>query len=798
MGKKRKRGASAHNVSNEGNLPGSPEPDEIDEEDVQMVRNDPQLARLVSGMELPPVHQLDARSSRRKSPARSDEVLAEYERSGARSPASETKEGAAASANAGSLPAKTLGGELVQQPIPAHTRQESRRSDGDDAPHAQPDRQQGGNVSSAKQPEQQRSPQKQVQLEKEREDTDTSPELRLSDAKLKIGTLSESIVSSPYEHAHHLKSLLSLCTNSSPAIARMARLSLYLVLKDVAPGYTIRLPPREHERNEKLSKPVQRARDFERNLLSVYKGFLSHLQKASGSIRINSLHDHRTDKDAVQAVQCLSGFARSLAHFNCRIDVLRALVPRLAVVSSDITDPAASALSELVRSDAHGDASLEVVQLIAQLFRQHKCSLHPQVLQPLAAVKLDRNLVLKKREEEAKEELKRVSGANLSRKQRYKQRRAEREQARKQRASLRQRRKEGRITKEEQEEKDLEEQTKLDMAEAQALPDIEKRKRLQTLSLEAMFEVYFRVIKQAASEGETANSDSKGRCCSNELLDKTLTEVSRRVHFISIDYMGDLMACLRKLMQHASLSKLIRAKCLQSAALMLSGEGSALNIDPHEFHKQLYCLLDEALVAGEESGVLLRLVSDMILSSKAVTSARAAAFAKRLCTSALHSEHGAAIGALACVRQLLTKSNAMRILLENDEATGAGGSGGFKPAALDPDYANARETCAWELSLLAQSPSRELANAARETASLPVEEAPPAAPFGALSADEVAQRHNTTNTSSDDCDELNFFQFTPHPTSHDAKRQPLLHRLLRRNKPPECSAFDTTADSARV
>lgn len=817
------------------------------EENAEMLKTDPRLASMIAYMQIPSAEAVSAsvRKSepRRRSAIDAEDAEAEYEKSGARFSASDNP--AADAADPGPLPVKKLDGSVVWHTQTEHAAGEQQSNtaaelnDDAETSHAAETvtaKQStadtiGGKKQRRKLQKEQSKVQKTLDVQKAKDGdarighsgtgTETtegrSPQAhehstaahdalneienehkRHQEAKIKIGTLSESIMASPYDYAHHLKSLLSLCTDRNVAVARMARLSLYVVLKDIAPGYTIRLPPKEHELNETLSKPVQRARDFERQMLSTYKAFLSHLQKVCGSIKINCVNDHRVEKDAVQAVQCLCGFARALSHFNCRTDILRFLVPRLAVVSSVIGDEVATALSDVVGNDRHGDAALDTVQLIAQLVRQHRCDLHPRTLQPLGAVPLDSTLLLKKRHEEAKEEKQHEDGLNVSRKQRYKQRKAERAQARKERTVLRQKRKDGLISKEEREEKELEEQTKRDVQEAQALPDFEKRKRLQTLTLEAMFEIYFRVFKHACSmetsdhQSLNASAREDSSCQPTPLLDGALSGTAQRVHFISVDYMGDLMASLRKLMQHALLSKLMRAKCLQSANAILSGEGSALNIDPHEFHKQLFELLDEPLNPGDEGCTLLSLVHDMIARNRSVSSARVAAFAKRLCTTALHCEEGMATGALACVRQLLTKSSSVRVLLENDEATGSNISGGYKPSATDPDYANARDTCAWELGLLQKCPQNDLARAAADAASLPIDEAPPAAPNGSRRPNDVARIHDTSGGDIPAIDDL------AAKISDNQKQQPLIHRLLRRGKTPDPSLLDHTTDVASV
>ena len=54
-------------------------------------------------------------------------------------------------------------------------------------------------------------------------------------------------------------------------------LSQLAVFKDIIPGYRIR-PLTDKEKAEKVSQIVQRARDFEQGLVSVYQSYLRTLE----------------------------------------------------------------------------------------------------------------------------------------------------------------------------------------------------------------------------------------------------------------------------------------------------------------------------------------------------------------------------------------------------------------------------------------------------------------------------------------------------------------------------------------
>lgn len=136
-------------------------------------------------------------------------------------------------------------------------------------------------------------------------------------------------------------------------------------------------------------------------------------------------------------------------------------------------------------------------------------------------------------------------------------------------------------------------------------------------------------------------------------------------------------------------------------------------------------------------------------SQRHVQAPRLAAFAKRLGCSALHSEPGEALGALAVARDVCARNPRVRQLLEND----ADCSGSYDPDAAEPEAAGGLFAVAWELALLARHAHPAVAAAARELAGLPVEadavvpppklnEAPRARPFLSRSCLPGARKEN--------------------------------------------------------
>lgn len=131
-----------------------------------------------------------------------------------------------------------------------------------------------------------------------------------------------------------------------------------------------------------------------------------------------------------------------------------------------------------------------------------------------------------------------------------------------------------------------------------------ERARFQSQTLEAAFEVYFRVIKNAAGD-EAAEG--------TPLLGSALRGLGRQALLISIDYLADLMGSLRALLQKGGLPLPLRVRALAAANEVMSGPGAALNVDAAAFHAELYSLLGEGSPPEGEGGAELLGVAQRML-----------------------------------------------------------------------------------------------------------------------------------------------------------------------------------------
>jgi nucleolar complex protein 3 len=93
------------------------------------------------------------------------------------------------------------------------------------------------------------------------------------------------------------------------------------------------------------------------------------------------------------AVRCMSGLLTALPHFNYSSDLLRALVARMASRDAEARAAAVAAVGATARAYAAGGATsrlaLEAVQLVADLVRRRRCVCPPEVVACLLDVRLE-------------------------------------------------------------------------------------------------------------------------------------------------------------------------------------------------------------------------------------------------------------------------------------------------------------------------------------------------------------------------------------------------------------------------
>ena len=521
--------------------------------------------------------------------------------------------------------------------------------------------------------------------------------------------------------------LLELVADVDVQVARLSMLSIFAIMRDVIPAYKIR-PQHEREKDDVVqSKEVKQLWAHENALLKAYQSYLKVLLNA-----FKGQKDLPTSKSALTlgraAAKCLASLVTALPHFNFSGDILQVIVPGIANKDEEIKRECAGAISALVKdglkSAESGQAAVEATQLLADFVRRRDCTgLPPEVVSCLMEFTFPDII--------SAEDL-----ADAKRSRKSKKKKGKRKG---------------------KDERDVSRAFK----EAQAVIDKDTRRHQQSVVLEAMFEMYFRVLKTADA---ALNAVQRGHAGQRRhwsqarfqkrfpLLAPALKGLAKFAHLISIDYFQDIITTLEDVLESPCVPHDIRCRCLLTASEIAKGQeesSNCLNVDRAALYKELYkamystmeipledddqtlphllsrrtfhdgypgSALTPPVPFDDTSPVLLaRVLDDMLLDSRRTLDIhRQAAFTKRAATIALQAtDSGLALTMLYVIYRMLKRYPKLRSMIEDDE--GAGPSTSFYGAMLDKTctsvefadqdpsmHEGALYTPLWELSILSE------------------------------------------------------------------------------------------------
>ncbi|KAH8117472.1 nucleolar complex-associated protein 3 [Phellopilus nigrolimitatus] len=531
-----------------------------------------------------------------------------------------------------------------------------------------------------------------------------SRKARIQAAKEQIASICQDIVADPENSIGLLRRLHTFClveisTPSHPEpvpndifIRRLAFLSQLAVFKDIIPGYRIR-PLTDTEKAEKVSQLVQRTRDFEQGLVSIYQAYLRTLEselKAKSEL-------------ADTALQCICRLLADLTHFNFRVNLMTAVIARLSRKTWDeSSDLCLRTLTSVFRADITGQPSLEIVRLLNRMIKERRFSVHPNVMFCLLDLRLKTELGGVRASQSKADKEKPSDGMSKGRR------------LKKTRKKLK-------------ETQGIEEE----MREAEAEVDREERSSVQTETLKLLFVLYFRILKNDKP---------------TPLLPAALQGISRFAHLVNIDFFRDLLQVLRDLIiqnagteetrttddtvQEEILTSDVRdmhrrLQCIVTAFELLSGQGEALNIDLTDFVNRLYAMIIplstmpgiEAPIAGTKASRISKIDSkndtpanmlfralNLVFSARTPSFAksppwRTAAFAKRLITASLQLPASTTTRLLTFTQSLFAKEPKLEALLSAEDRMA---DGIYRPDVDDPQLCNPFATNLWELQLLSE------------------------------------------------------------------------------------------------
>ena len=488
--------------------------------------------------------------------------------------------------------------------------------------------------------------------------------------KRKIAICSVSAIENPESKGEDsLKVLLQYARSQDPKVCQISMLSLQAIFKDILPTYKIK---ELNEADLNLSKEVRRQHNFESMLLRTYQQFLRIIFKKTRS---------GFNQVKVISCKCLCNLLKANYTFNYRSDILKHAVPLTNSSVRDVADTAVECLSSLFKIDKEGEATLEALQLIADFVRKNDCTLNGKVIEILKEIRLSDDLSRKLLQAEEDDSV------HISRKE-------------KQRRALDRRRKRDAA---------LSEGRDVDYHLGSATQGVKEKIKYQTKIVEAMFECFFRVLKNF-KEGvsEDVEEGLAEKHFNWPLLSAALSGLAKYSSYINIDFMKDLFNWLYIISSEKDVPKIQIFQCLNAVYHILDGPGKALNIDTLRFDTALYDILLEESFLPRGNSDEYQLLDNRCAVPKAIQMAllfrrvmdrkRVINFMKRICMCSLHEPYSeGTLGSIHLVARLLQRYVSTRALLENDEINTTYSISDFERTM----ELHGKNTCPlWELSLL--------------------------------------------------------------------------------------------------
>ncbi|KAF6774918.1 hypothetical protein AHF37_05920 [Paragonimus kellicotti] len=401
-----------------------------------------------------------------------------------------------------------------------------------------------------------------------------------STVKLVIVTNCETVVQSPEAHMASLRELVRLFESSKIMSLKEIRLiliaSLCFVFKDILPSYRIRNLT-EPEKNQQMKKETKKLRFFEENLLVNYRKYTDVLRAILSSATnvgksTRGAKSCKIDWNAVDRVTALRAACQLLeAHprFNFSEELIQSVLPYLNNTSEKLSSIVFNTFKTVFANDREGEASLSICKAIHAFWRKMSYRLKPTVARVLSLVPI-----------------KDVADPN---------------------SNVGSKRDRKLLSRRERKKDKLERKHEKQMSETQAAKSRDERSKLNTLILNEILFVYFKLLKT------TDNS---------QLLSAVLEGLSVYSNLINVVYVESLLSILNRLITHKSTGLYDGLNCVNTALNILNHRGStfALETDPTRFYNHLYALL------GRMAGV--RAMSNEMDLSKSNLNTLSAAYAR--------------------------------------------------------------------------------------------------------------------------------------------------------------------------
>ncbi|VDK18354.1 unnamed protein product [Anisakis simplex] len=514
-------------------------------------------------------------------------------------------------------------------------------------------------------------------------------------AKQEISDIALNLLAQPQQQIDRLRVLIGLCKGERihslirETVQKLAIASTVEVFVDIIPGYAIR-PLSEEEKSQKMKKETKKLHDYENTLLNYYNKYLQVIEKnvtkalpKKGSVLNEATF---TYKLAIVSLRSLCKLLVDVPHFNFSTNIISLLVRLTTSKHETVIDECCNALSKLFKSDLSLKYCAFAARAISAIVNEKK-STTDHVSSKLLLTLLCMNIkeIDMQKDDHGKEKEKLLG-------KRFKL------------AKERQSKTKNKYSKQ---LKKLES----DLKEIEAAESLTTKVKYATEAMKYIFLTYFRVIKHMPN---------------SNLLEPVLEGLSKFAHLLNVEFFDDIVSALQTLVDQQHMKVLDSLHCIHAVFVILSGEGSAINVDPYRFYKSIYRIMNDipfekrSDVRDREMILLLKSLHLMINHRrKQVILCRVAAFVKRLLHISFLLPTNYTIAILCAIRTFFISHPRLNSMLECDDddrsvVNKSSALDVFIPEVNDPDCCNALSTSIiLETDLLSKHPNAIISQLAK-------------------------------------------------------------------------------------
>ncbi|KAH3672320.1 hypothetical protein WICMUC_004291 [Wickerhamomyces mucosus] len=476
---------------------------------------------------------------------------------------------------------------------------------------------------------------------------------KIQQLKEEISELVSRLQEEPEEHIDALNRLIRMAQSRNLNTSRFSILALVPALNSIIPGYRIR-PLTELEKKEKVTKDVQKLRNFEQKLVFNYKSYIDLLTQ------LNTKSNLPNSQEMGQiAIKAACELALSFPHFNYRSDVLVILIRRICrpgIKNDPVFSQCIKTLENLLKDDDEGDISWDIVRLLTKTIKSRGFRIDEAVVNVFLSINIlnDYDPSATEEEREEKRKLRKKDRVHLSKKER----------------------------KQRKERKEIEEE----LRKAEQKITTEEREKFQAEILKQLMKTYLETLRMKP----------------HELIASILEGLAKIGHMVNFELLGDFLQVIKEIIRDATLESQsltdleIRQILLSIAtafALISNHSQYKVSIDLSGFIDSLYTVLYQLSInpliefshkslriytsqettvkpsvnISTEIELLLRSLEQIFFKSKNGTAQRATSFTKKLFMMTLQTPEKTSIALLKFLEKLMNRHSSLPGLFASDD-----------------------------------------------------------------------------------------------------------------------------------